>query len=155
MLEDAAIVPYFHGSFVYGVDAGRRVMFPSVWRPKNRNVEFTAIAHPIGVESCLLVLPPAGWEAIMQKLANKNVPKSDHENAQFVRKLAERSVKLKLDKAWRFTLPAYLADAVGISNEAQFVGLLHEFEIWSPERYRSVPPVDDQKIRARATEVGL
>jgi MraZ protein len=153
MPEPAVIVPSFQGRFVYGVDAGRRVMFPSVWRPKNRNVVFMAIAWPIAVEDFLLVLPPDRWQAFMDKIKTGKL--TDARAAKLERTIAATSARLALDKAWRFSLPEELASAVGISKEAQFVGRLHQFEIWSPQRYQSAVSVDKEEAAQVAMELGI
>ena len=153
MPEPVAIVPSFQRCFVYGVDSGRRVMIPNVWRPKNRNVVFMAILWPIAVEDYLLVLPPDRWQAFMDTIKTGKL--TDDRAAKLERTIAATSAPLSLDKAWRFSLPEDLASAVGISKEAQFVGRLHQFEIWSPQRYQSAVSMDKEEAARMAKELGI
>lgn len=144
--------PSFQGEFTYGVDAWR-IMFPKVWRPKNRNVVFTAILWPIAVEEYLLVLPPDRWAVFLNKI--KAGRWTDKRAAKLERTIAATSASLALDKAGRFTLPEHLATPAGIAKEATFVGRLHQFEIWSPQRYQKTLPEDKLEAARMAEEIGL
>jgi len=129
----------YHGQCTYVVDSARRLMIPKDWRPEDRRTEFVALLWPIlpanPDDVHLVMLPPAQGQAVLDKMSGTD-HLTDDESAQMQRSLAARSARLCLDKAWRFCLPAALADGAGIGKEALFVGRLHLFEIWSPERYR-------------------
>ncbi len=146
-------VPSFHGSYRHGIDQSRRVMIPARWRPRDAKVVFTAILWPIKVEDFLLVLPPARWQLMLNKLTTNSL--LDQRSATLERVLGETSVPLELDKVGRFCLPENLARAVGLDKEAVFVGRLDKFEIWSPQRHEAAASVSKSSALAYAEEIKL
>jgi MraZ protein len=148
-----ANLPVFHGEFRYGVDPARRVMIPKIWRPTDPKVIFTAVLWPIAVESYLLVLPPERWQTVLDKVKSGRL--TDERAAKLERTLATTSAPLLLDKVGRFCLPENLAEAAAITKEAQFVGRLTQFEIWSPRRYQAALTVDKEEAARTAVEAGL
>ncbi len=135
MPESDSNVPSFHGEHRYGVDGSRRVMIPAKWRPRDKRTVFTSILWPIGVEEFLLVLPPARWQTMLDNLKTRSL--HDKRIATLERVIGATSAPLVLDKVWRFCLPESLAAAAGIDKEAQLIGRLDKFEIWTPARYQA------------------
>lgn len=124
-------------------------MIPARWRPKDTKVQFTAVLWPIRNPQFLLVLPPERWQVMLNKLKARSL--TDSKVAALERFIGESSVPLTLDRVGRFCLPQELADKAGLKEEAQFVGRLDKFEIWSPERYAAT--VDqDRAIAASVAE---
>jgi MraZ protein len=95
-------------------------------------------------EACLLVLPPAEWVALVQKL--KAMPFADPKAEALRHLLGRKSDRVTLDKAGRICLPDGMAKGAGIEEEATLVGLVDRFEIWNPERYKAASAVDDQML---------
>ena len=153
MSEVALKLPNFHGNYAHGVDGSRRVMIPSKWRPKTPKVVFTVILWPIQVEEFLLVLPPERWQVMLDKLKGGSL--QDRRQAMLERVIGSTSAPMTLDKQGRFCLPENLAGTVGIGKEAEFVGRLDKFEIWSPERYRESVAEDKSAAASFAAEINL
>jgi division/cell wall cluster transcriptional repressor MraZ len=153
MSEADSRVPIFYGDFRYGIDDSRRVMIPAKWRPADGNVVFTAVLWPINVEEFLLVLPPERWQMLLDALKTKSL--NDKRVATLERVIGATSAPLLLDKVGRFCLPDHLAVQAGIGKEAQFVGRLQKFEIWSPKRYRTATPEDKSVAAAMAEEINI
>ena len=126
----------FTGRFHHGIDGSRRVMVPSKWRPKSGKTELTILPWPIGKQQYLLVLPPARWNVLLERLNEMSL--SDDEAAVVERVIGGSSAHLKLDKVGRLCLPEELAKVAGIEQEAVLVGRLNKFEIWSPDRFEDV-----------------
>jgi MraZ protein len=136
-------IVFFTSTYRHGVDEKRRVQVPAKWRSSEAEV-LTLILWPRGSmpDACLLVLPPAEWLALVQKL--KSMPYSDR-NAEALRSLLGRkSDRVTLDKAGRICLPEEMAKAAGIESEAVLAGKVDRFEIWNPGRYETASAVDDQ-----------
>ena len=153
MRDADAKVPSFHGNFRHGIDQSRRVMIPARWRPKNKHLVFTVILWPVGGEEFLLVLPPERWRVMLDKLKAKSL--QDKRVATLERVIGAASSPLALDNVGRFCLPEHLAKAAGIESEAQFVGRLDKFEIWSPKRYQAAVPEDRGLAAQVAAEIDL
>jgi len=137
---------YYNSLYRHGVDDKRRVQIPAKWRPARPDVQFTLILWPKGSEkeACLLVLAPAEWRTLVEKI--KGMPYSDSTTQALRRILGTKSDQVTLDKAGRMCLPETMAKAVDIEKEAVLVGLLDRFEIWQPERYEATSAVDDQLL---------
>jgi MraZ protein len=136
-------VIFYNSLYRHGVDDKRRVQIPAKWRPSDANVEFTLILWPKGTlqDACLLVLPPAEWLDLVQKL--KALPFADPKAEVLRRIIGRKSDRVALDKGGRICLPEAMAKAAGIDKEAVLLGLVDRFEIWNPERFESVSAVDE------------
>jgi MraZ protein len=134
---------YYNSLYRHGVDGKRRVQIPAKWRSAEPEV-LTLILWPKGTltEACLLVLPPAEWTALVQKL--KTMPFADPKAEALRRALGRKSDRVTLDRAGRICLPEAMAQAAAIGGEALLVGLVDRFEIWNPERHRTASAVDDE-----------
>jgi division/cell wall cluster transcriptional repressor MraZ len=153
MPTTASSVPEFHGVFRHGIDGSRRVMIPAKWRPKNRKLVFRVIMWPIAVEEFLLVLPPERWQLMLDKIKTGKL--HDPRTAVLERVLGSTSAPLSLDSVGRFCLPGNMADKVGIVDEAEFIGRLDKFEIWTPSRRRSIDEHDKQEAATAAKEMDI
>lgn len=149
MAETESNMPLFSGRFRHGIDSSRRVMIPAKWRPKKTKVGFTVLLWPIRSPRFLLVLPPERWQVMLNKLTAKSL--TDNKAASVERFIGENSAPLELDGVGRFCLPQELAEAVGLKAEAQFVGRVDKFEIWSPEGYEAQVG-EDRAVAASAAE---
>ena len=135
---------YFNSLYRHGVDEKRRLQIPAKWRPSQGEVTLTLLLWPRGSmkEACLLALPPAEWDTLVQKL--KGMPYADPQAQTLRRILGTKSDRVSIDKSGRICLPEAMSKAVGIESEAVLVGLLDRFEIWNPERYESTRVVDEE-----------
>ena len=120
-------------------------MMPARWRPADPNVLFTLVLWPINVEEYLLVLPPERWRIMLDKLRTQSL--GDEGVAAIERVIGSTSAQLTMDRAGRLTLPDHLTGPAGITEKAEFVGRLHIFEIWSPER-RALALAKDKTLAA-------
>ena len=135
---------YYSSLYRHGVDEKRRLQIPSKWRSSDPNIVYTLITWPKGTvqDACLLVLPPAEFEALVQKM--KSMPYSDPTAEALRRIIGTRSDRMPLDKSGRIMISEKMAKAVGIEKEAVLVGMLDRFEIWNPEKYDLASAMDAQ-----------
>jgi MraZ protein len=127
--------PIYQARYRHGLDDKRRVQIPAKWRSAEEGVQFALILWPHNGQSdaCLLVLPPAAFAELVQKI--KAMPFADRKAEALRRILGEKSDRVQVDKAGRICLPDWMASAVGIKSEAVLNGMFDRFQIWSPERY--------------------
>jgi MraZ protein len=85
-------------------------------------------------------MPPEQMAGLMRQL--EVMPNSDPRKVVLKRFIGSESVQAPLDKAGRICLPEGMAAAAGITTEAVLVGLLDQFEIWSPDRHEKVKASD-------------
>jgi len=149
-MPDETDIPIFYGSSRHAVDESRRVMIPVKWRPKDPAVEFSVLAWPLDNEEYLLVMPPERWRAMLERLKGNSL--HDQSLAVLERAIGSNYAPLTLDRVGRFALPENLAKLVGIEKEAEFVGRLHTFEIWSPARREAALTPNNKKKAANAAK---
>jgi MraZ protein len=127
--------PIYQARYRHGLDDKRRVQIPAKWRSAEEGIQFALILWPHNgqADACLLVLPPAAFAELVQKI--KAMPFADRKAEALRRILGEKSDRVQVDKAGRICLPDWMASAVGIKTEAVLNGMFDRFQIWSPERY--------------------
>lgn len=133
---------YYTRKFRHVVDSKRRVQVPADWRGKGE-AKFALIFVPGSApqESCLVALPPAEWEKLVAKLESMaffNDPRAD----SLRRLIGSHSDHVTVDSSGRISLDEELAKVAGLEKEALFVGMVHRFQIWNPERYAHVSAKD-------------
>jgi MraZ protein len=134
---------YYSACYTHGVDEKRRVQIPAKWRPTQEGVQFTLILWPHNgkPDSCLLVLPPAVFKQLADKVTAMRFADPGVEALR--RFLGEKSDRVQLDKVGRITLPDWMAKAVGIKEQALLNGMIDRFQIWAPDRYEATKPAVD------------
>ena len=143
MSENSTSAQFCYNSvYRHGVDEKRRLQIPAKWRTGEEE-DLTLILWPNGPhrEGCLLALPPAEWNSLVQKL--KNMPFSDPKADSLRRLIGKKSDQVHVDKSGRISLREAMVKAAGIEKEAILVGLVDRFEIWNPERYEAASAVDE------------
>ena len=132
----------YNSRFTHGVDDKRRVQIPAKWRPSQPDVELTLILWPNGAQAdaCLLVLPPAEMNKLAAKI--RAMPLGDQNASALRRSIGSKSASVTVDKAGRICLPEFMAKDAMIGSEALLIGLLDCFQIWNPERYKTVEAMD-------------
>ena len=107
---------FYSSLYRHGVDDKRRVQVPAKWRQNSGDAQFTLILWPRGAqkEACLLVLPPAEWVALVQKL--KSMPLTDPKAEALRRLVGKKSDQVTLDKVGRICLPESMAKAAAIEK---------------------------------------
>jgi len=132
---------YFNSRYLHGVDEKRRLQIPAKWRSDTDGVDFTVIVcpkHQAG--TCLRVLPLEKLEKLVAEI--EAMPNSDPRKDVLRRVVGCNSEQVTVDKAGRICLPEEMARAAGIKHEALLVGMLEQFEIWEPARYKHVEAAD-------------
>jgi MraZ protein len=134
---------YYSACYTHGVDEKRRVQVPAKWRPEQEGIQFTLILWPHNgqPDSCLLVLPPAVFKQLADKITSMRFADPGVEALR--RFLGEKSDRVQLDKVGRITLPDWMAKAVGIKDEALLNGMIDRFQIWAPDRYQATKAAVD------------
>jgi MraZ protein len=132
---------YFNSTLLHGVDEKRRLQIPAKWRSEAEGVEFTVIVWPKHhAGTCLRVLPPHKLERLVAEI--EGMSNSDPNKDVLRRVVGGNSEQVTVDKAGRICLPEEMAHAAGIKHEALLVGMLEQFEIWEPARYKNVKAAD-------------
>ena len=132
---------YFNSKFLHGIDEKRRLQIPAKWRPEQDGVELTVIVWPKHqAGTCLRVFPLEKLEKLVAEI--EAMPSSDPRKDVLRRLVGGNSEQVTVDKSGRICLPEEMAAAAGIKNEARLVGMIEQFEIWEPTRYKLVEAAD-------------
>ncbi len=141
--EDEEIV--YLGEYWHGTDKKGRCQVPSRWRPANwDNYELTAVPWTRSTEAqaCLLVFPPSEMKKLLRSV--KQMSWGDPEAETLRRALGGKSESLKIDRAGRICLSDRIAKYADIkkNSEVVMVGMMDVFQLWSPERFKSINSAD-------------
>lgn len=104
-------------------------------------------------DDCLVGFPLPGWEEFEDKLARLKTPSRKVRN--FKRLVIGGAEEVVLDKQGRVQLSAAHREYAGLDREAVLVGQLGKFEVWAPERFRSVVEQDFDDVSEELAESGI
>jgi DNA-binding transcriptional regulator/RsmH inhibitor MraZ len=116
------------------VDNGR-IIIPPEWRPEGAPKDFMVILWPTHAPAFALVLPPARWELLLQRL--EALPLSNEDAAWSERQIGSSTFERSTDGYGRLLLPEEALEIIGPGDEALLVGRIKEFEIWNPKRFEA------------------
>ena len=135
----------FTGEYRHTVDDKGRIAVPAKFRAQ---LEAGAVVSR-WIESCLAIYTQTGWEALSAKV--EALPVTDPNGRLFSRFLYGGAAEVEVDRQGRILVPAFLRDAVGVTDDAVVVGLRDHIELWEPatwDGYRRA--LDDPDELARA-----
>jgi MraZ protein len=137
---------YFNGRYVHGLDDKRRLQFPAKWRSTNGGEEFALIVWPHGnlLEACVLGLTKAEWVSMVEKL--KAMSFGDPQADTLRRVLGNNTEHVTVDKSGRISLPEWMTKAVGIGKQVTLAGMVHRFQLWEPERFKTANQLDAASV---------
>ena len=91
----------------------------------------------LGYENSLIIVPEAGWKALLEGTEGKPFIQSETRETQ--RFLLGGASNVQLDSKGRFVIPEYLRRFAKIKTEVVFLGLSRYVELWDKqiwEEYR-------------------
>lgn len=119
------------GEHEHALDDKNRVTLPAKFREAFAEGVFVAR----GIDPCLVVYPPDGWNRFVEeRLAGLN-PFS-REARQMSRYLFAKAVETALDKQGRIMLPASLAAHARLERDVVVAGVRDHLELWEPATWR-------------------
>jgi MraZ protein len=129
VVESSATI--FLGQFEHAVDNKNRLFLPARFREKNSGSRFIMTQ---GLEQCLFVYAPQGWELLAGKLDRLSLADKSEERA-FKRTLLAAACEAEADQQGRILIPQLLKDYAGLKRDAVILGVLNHVEIWAKERW--------------------
>lgn len=119
------------GEYEHALDDKNRVTLPARFRESFADGVFVAK----GIDPCLVVYPPGGWNRLVEEqLAGLN-PFS-REARQMSRFLFSGAVETELDKQGRIMLPPPLLEHARLGREVIVAGVRDHLELWDPAAWR-------------------
>jgi MraZ protein len=115
----------FLGEYVHAVDDKNRMAIPARFRPELAG----GLYLTKGVDRCLYVLTPEGWNRLAERIAA--LPSMQASVRQLQRHFFAGAVQAVPDKLGRIVLPQPLRDYAGLEGEVVVAGVHSRIEIWS------------------------
>lgn len=121
----------FIGQFEYTLDSKGRVAIPSAFRKALPPEMDKAFVITKGLDPCLVLMEPAEWNVMAEKLSSLYATKKKHR--QFVRSTTRYATFVRCDGQGRITIPQRLAELANLDRNVVIIGALNRIEIWDPE----------------------
>jgi MraZ protein len=119
------------GEHEHALDDKNRVTLPAKFRQAFADGVFVAR----GIDPCLLVFPPDGWNRFVdEQLAGLN-PFS-REARQMSRLLFSGATETELDRQGRMVVPTPLLEHARLEREVVVAGVRDHLELWQPAAWR-------------------
>ncbi len=119
----------FMGQYEHILDKKKRLFIPSRFRKGLRKFIITC-----GLEDCLFMYTPDGWEKISKKFSILPLTKSDAR--AFIRTFLAGANECDLDKQGRILIPQNLVQYSDIKEEIIIIGVLDRIELWSKKKWQ-------------------
>ena len=124
----------FLSKYVNKIDVKGRVSIPASYRAALGAENFNGIiVYPSFKNNCIEACSMSHLEAL-SRIIQRLDPYSDERDAFETIVLGE-AIQLQFDNEGRVTLPSYLTNQIGITNQGCFVGKGLVFEIWNPDNF--------------------
>ncbi|MCI1955188.1 MAG: division/cell wall cluster transcriptional repressor MraZ [Oscillospiraceae bacterium] len=115
------------GEYQHNIDPKGRVIVPSRFREDLGECFYITK----GLDGCLFVLSPPGWDKLRDKVSAMPVSKARGLQRFFFSGAAEAVP----DKQGRILIPQNLRDYAGLTKDVTFIGASSRAEIWDSARW--------------------
>ncbi len=143
----------FRGRSTRTLDDKGRLMIP----PEFRDLLVARCAEGRFVvttyDSCLVGFPLPSWEEFEYKISK--LKNSSRKLRDFRRLVIGGAEELVMDKQGRVRLSQAHRDYAGLERDAELVGQLEKFEIWSPDRLAAATEQDFSDVADDLAESGV
>lgn len=150
----------FLSTFVNKVDRKGRVSVPAPFRAALSKETFQGvIAYPSLTETAIDGFGRGTLEDLNRRRMDKTLEDGDFERAllggdALIDTIMAMAHELPFDGEGRIVLPATLAEAAGITDQATFVGRGTRFQIWAPDVFDRHHQTAVTALRQRLSERG-
>jgi MraZ protein len=119
------------GEYEHALDDKNRVTLPARFRESFADGVFVVK----GIDPCLVVYPPEGWNRLVEGRLQTLDPFS-REARQMSRFLFAGAAETELDKQGRIMLPPPLLEHASLKREVVIAGVRDHLELWDPDAWR-------------------
>ncbi len=119
------------GEYEHTLDEKNRVTLPARFRQAFADGVFVAR----GIDPCLLVYPPDGWNRFVEEQMAGLNPFS-REARQMGRYLFAGASEMDLDRQGRMMLPGPLIEHANLGRDVVVAGVRDHLELWEPKAWR-------------------
>ncbi len=123
----------FRGQYEHSLDSKDRLTVPAKFRAALSD----GAVLVAGLEPCVWVFPPGGYESFSEQFIGSISPLSS-KGRTLRRHFHGNAFEEKLDSAGRVRLPKLLTEEAGLKGNCVVVGMDDYFEVWDPQRWKKV-----------------
>ena len=116
------------------MDEKLRLAVPKRLRDEYQEGEITNLYAAPGIDRCLVLYSPAGFEKFAQKVEEQPAYRTDVRS--YTRLFYAQAEKLDLDSQGRIRLPERLTELAGLTREVVLIGVHDRAEIWDQAVWR-------------------
>ena len=142
----------FVGTFTHMLDPKRRLTIPSEWRDYV-GVPSSLYVLPGVDQPCLTVFPAREMVQRLERIRHMSI--ADARGRQFARVLGAQSQLAPWDSAGRIRVKDELMQFAGLTDQVVLVGQFEGFELWNPQRWKSVNTAGVGDLAEAARYVGF
>ena len=140
----------FMGEYQHSVDLKGRLIIPSKFREQLGD----RMVVTRGLDGCLYIYSPEGWEKFLGKLESLTLLKKA--DRKFMRFFVAGATECELDKQGRILLPAPLRSAAGIDKDVVLAGMMEIIEVWDKDKWEDNNNYEDMNDVAESmAELGI
>ncbi len=142
----------FLGEYQHTLDAKGRLSLPAKFR-NQLGGEYVVVK---GIEKCLYVFSPAGYEAYLGQLMERGDFGKDFREVR--RFFAAGAKEDELDSAGRISIPANLREYARLERDAAVIGNADRVEIWDSTAwaaYNSETEGRIEEVTSKLAELGI
>ena len=140
----------FMGEYQHSVDLKGRLIIPSKFREQLGD----RMVVTRGLDGCLYIYSPEGWEKFLGKLESLTLLKKA--DRKFMRFFVAGATECELDKQGRILLPAPLRSAAGIDKDVVLAGMMERIEVWDKDKWEDNNSYEDMNDVAESmAELGI
>jgi len=125
----------FLGEYVHTIDEKNRLAIPARFRQDLAD----GLYLTKGVDRCLYVLTPEGWNRLAERIAG--LPSMQTDARRIQRHFFSGAAPLVPDKLGRILIPQSLRSYANLENEVVIAGVHSRIEIWRRETW------DEEQVR--------
>ena len=122
------------GTYERSLDEKLRLAVPKRLRDEYQEGEITNLYAAPGIDRCLVLYSPAGFEKFAQKVEEQPAYRTDVRS--YTRLFYAQAEKLDLDSQGRIRLPERLTKLAGLTREVVLIGVHDRAEIWDQAVWR-------------------
>jgi MraZ protein len=138
----------FRGQYEHSLDAKDRLTVPARFRAALSE----GIVLVAGLDPCVQLFTPQGYEAFSQKFLGELNPLSKKGRAMTLRFNASAADE-GLDSAGRVRIARHLIEHAGLQGACMVVGAHDHLEVWNPDRWAAYYAEIDEQAERMAEEL--
>lgn len=119
----------YYGSYDRILDNKGRLQIPARLNKADEKIFYMLR----GFDGCISIYPSKNFEALMEKLSNKDF--EDEDSRAQIRIITSSINELNVDSHGRIAIPKAVLNDYRIGSEVKIIGVLDHFEIWDTLAY--------------------